>query len=106
MANEDPLRLAQEVIHPQGALCGSSYLNQKMEEFARGDLLEQETELEKKGRPISLIIAQDILPTFEDQFKRSFNVLNTNKRFSFRVFGLEKSATNSRLKNNEYILSW
>jgi hypothetical protein len=76
-----------------------------MAELAWTNLCEQEDHLEKQGRSIQSIIDQDIMPKFEENYKRRVNFLNAKEKYYFRVSGLKKSPSNPRLIENQLTLT-
>ena len=76
-----------------------------MAEFAWSNLREQEDHLEKQGRSIQSIIDQEIMPKFEENYKRRINFLNAKEKYYFRVAGLKKSPLNRRLIDNQLTLT-
>jgi hypothetical protein len=53
---------------------------------------------------IETIVDEDILPRFEDEYKRIFRYRDNSQRFSFRIRGLRASKNNRRLLEEEYVL--
>jgi hypothetical protein len=58
----------------------------------------------EEGTTIDSIIDLEILPHFESEVKRAFDITKKQK-FSIRVRGLHESAINHRLKRNCFVLS-
>jgi hypothetical protein len=77
-----------------------------MAEFAWTHLREQEDHLAKQGRSIQNIIDQEIMPKFEDNYKRRVNLTKPKEKYYFRVPGIKKSPSNPRLIENQLTLTW
>ncbi|KAF2656351.1 hypothetical protein K491DRAFT_656655 [Lophiostoma macrostomum CBS 122681] len=101
VAEDNPLRLAAEVTNPAGARWGSSYLNEKMRDFALRNLRD-ETYLEHTGSgdTVQTIVDRDIMPRFEESIKRTVRFSNPDQIYVFRVPGLKESKTNPCLVKN------
>ncbi|KAF2178402.1 hypothetical protein K469DRAFT_695689 [Zopfia rhizophila CBS 207.26] len=69
VANTYPLRLALQVDHPQGGLCGSSYLNQRYRAMWK-ERLQRAPYLEQNGQTIDGILDAIIMPEFETRIKK------------------------------------
>jgi hypothetical protein len=76
-----------------------------MAEFGWTNLREQEDHLAKQGRSIQSIIDQEIMPRFEEKYKRSVNFLDPKETYWFHVIGLKKSPSNPRLEKDTLILT-
>jgi hypothetical protein len=87
-----------------GAVCGSSDLNTRMHRFAALDL-QNELYLQDldAGVTISNIIDAEIMPKFESDVKRVFDIMK-KQQFAFRIRGLREDPNNPRLCNSHYIL--
>lgn len=88
-----------------GAICGSGDLNERMRRFAAHHLRD-EAYLEDPvdGTTIDNVILSEILPKFESEVKRVFD-LTKDQLFTFRIRGLRDSPTNPRLKRNTFVLT-
>jgi hypothetical protein len=77
-----------------------------MRDLAMKDL-QNETYLEVTlGKTtIQTLVNEDIVPKFENEYKRNFKYQDQKQTFRYRVRGLRHSATNPRLTDNEYRLS-
>lgn len=76
VASRHPLRLEREVIEPEGALCGSSYLNEEYEKLLWRRLASHH-ELEKGGVTIQGKI-NELVYDFETNMKRSLDIYGDN----------------------------
>jgi hypothetical protein len=106
VSRSSPLRLGTELSNPTGAAVGATDLNDRMCEYAL-DQLKSETYLgnAEDGTTILSIIEQEIMPLFENEFKRSFSLLNKKQRFVFRIRGLRESPSNSNIQRGAFVLS-
>lgn len=59
---------------------------------------------EAMGITIQSIIEANIMPKFEDEFKRLFSLKDKMKQFRFRLQYLRHSLSNSRLKRGTFVL--
>jgi hypothetical protein len=89
-----------------GVVCGSGDLNARMRIFAAANL-HNEYYLEDavEGITIDNIIDSEILPHFESEVKRAFD-MTKDQVFSIRLRGLRESLVNPRLKRNYFVLTW
>ncbi|KAF1911303.1 hypothetical protein BDU57DRAFT_507169 [Ampelomyces quisqualis] len=102
---EHPLRLGEEVTHPKGVVCGSGDLNVRMHKFAASNLRrERYLENAVEGITIDNIIDSEVMPHFESEVKRAFDITKDQK-FTFRIRGLRESTVNPRLKRNCFDLN-
>jgi hypothetical protein len=67
--------------------------------------LMDERYLEQDGYTISTLIEAEIMPHFETEIKRAFNLPNKDQSFSFRLRGLKASGKDHMLKRNAFTLS-
>ncbi|KAH7396896.1 hypothetical protein DE146DRAFT_57787 [Phaeosphaeria sp. MPI-PUGE-AT-0046c] len=104
IAMSHPLRLGEQVVHPKGAVCGSSDINARMRAKALEDL-QGERYLEDADVVIENIIDSEIMPHFEEVAKRSFEITD-RRSFNFRLRGLRESNQNPRLQRNHYVLTF
>ncbi|KAI1373890.1 hypothetical protein F4677DRAFT_461746 [Hypoxylon crocopeplum] len=95
-----PLRLKQELVEPDGALCGSSYLN---EAFSRLLLekLQGETYLTRDGKTLESIAEAATFNDFEYKHKRNFDIYETarNSRRIGTIPGLKPNAKKRFLRD-------
>ncbi|KAF4216265.1 hypothetical protein CNMCM8980_005267 [Aspergillus fumigatiaffinis] len=107
LRNTEPLQLEKEAVKPEGALCGSSYLNERFEEILQ-DRLKDETYLApstpgaRKTITIEGIIASQVWE-FETRIKRNCDIMDSNfTGYPFYIQGLrenhEKNFTDNRLR--------
>ncbi|OJJ45229.1 hypothetical protein ASPZODRAFT_548791 [Penicilliopsis zonata CBS 506.65] len=99
--NTDPLKLEKEAVPPEGALCGSSYLNEAFERLITKRLSE-ETYLTQNGLTPEGVVAGP-MTAFENVHKR---VDVTNTRFpgtDVNVTGLKANRT-KRFKANRMVV--
>ncbi|XBQ87853.1 hypothetical protein V6000_003493 [Aspergillus fumigatus] len=107
LRNTEPLQLEKEAVKPEGALCGSSYLNERCEEILR-DRLKDETYLTsptpgaRKAITMEGIIASQVWE-FETKVKRNCDIMDSN--FTGHVFFIQglrenkaKNFTDHRLR--------
>ncbi|KAH1348934.1 hypothetical protein KXX14_002897 [Aspergillus fumigatus] len=107
LRNTEPLQLEKEAVKPEGALCGSSYLNERCEEILR-DRLKDETYLTsptpgaRKAITMEGIIASQVWD-FETKVKRNCDIMDSN--FTGHVFFIQglrenkaKNFTDHRLR--------
>ena len=87
-----------------GAVCGSSDLNARMRLFAALQLRDEHYFKEVDGTSIENIIDSEILPQFESEVKRAFDITQ-KQTFFFRIRGLRESPTNPRLKHGCFVLN-
>jgi hypothetical protein len=126
IAQNDPLRLGAEVTHPQGmfhislhtrtytdcdtlgAVCGAGDLNDNMKKLAMLHLKNQRylTEPIEQGLTIENLVDSEIMPFFENEIKRAFSLSPKTATFSFRLRGLQTSASNPQLKLNAFVPSY
>lgn len=122
IAHEFPLRLGQEVGHPNGklpyhtistilsrtgAICGSGDLNDRMRTLAAVHLNRDAPDLGKlEGATIASIIESEIMPNFERNIKRHFKISDApTERYVFVVRGLREHPQNPRIKTNRFMLT-
>ncbi|KAG2019349.1 hypothetical protein GB937_005263 [Aspergillus fischeri] len=107
LRNTEPLQLEKEAVKPEGALCGSSYLNERFEEILQ-DRLKDETYLvsptpgARKTITIEGIIASQVWE-FETKIKRNCDIMDSNfTGHAFYIQGLkenqEKNFTDHRMR--------
>lgn len=107
LRNTEPLQLEKEAVKPEGALCGSSYLNERCEEILR-DRLKDETYLTsptpgaRKAITMEGIIASQVWE-LETKVKRNCDIMDSN--FTGHVFFIQglrenkaKNFTDHRLR--------
>ncbi|KAK9600490.1 hypothetical protein V6Z92_000566 [Aspergillus fumigatus] len=107
LRNTEPLQLEKEAVKPEGALCGSSYLNERCEEILR-DRLKDETYFTsptpgaRKAITMEGIIASQVWE-FETKVKRNCDIMDSN--FTGHVFFIQglrenkaKNFTDHRLR--------
>jgi hypothetical protein len=89
-----------------GAVCGSSDLNERFQQFAALHISEQKQSLEALDleTTIDKIIECEMMPYFESDVKRAYDLTETEV-FCFRIRGLRESTKNPRLKQNKFLLS-
>ncbi|GFF41245.1 predicted protein [Aspergillus udagawae] len=101
LRNTEPLQLEREAVKPEGALCGSSYLNERFEGMLQ-NRLRDETYLTSPTITIEGIIASQVWE-FETKIKRNCDVTDSKYTgHAFFIQGLkgntEKNFTDNRLK--------
>lgn len=57
------------------------------------------------GMTIANIIDAEIMPNFEDNVKRWFDISETEAEFLFRIRGLRLSSSNPRLQGGTFVVS-
>jgi hypothetical protein len=88
-----------------GVVCGSSDLNARMRLFAALQLKDEHYLVdEDEGLTIANIIDAEIMPQFESEDKRAFDITKSGSSF-FRIRGLRQSDTNPRLHKNSFELT-
>jgi len=83
-------------------MCGSSDLNERMRALALSDLRDQD--YLATSSTIETIVEEDIVPKFENEYKRIFKYRDTSQRFRFRLRDLRASTNNQRLLDGQYVL--
>ncbi|RHZ51804.1 Hsp70 family protein [Aspergillus thermomutatus] len=114
LRNTEPLQMEKEAVKPEGALCGSSYLNERFEEILR-DRLRDETYLASPtagtGKKITIegIIASKVCE-FETRVKRNCDIMDRNfTGHPFFIQGLKENQAKKftdnrmRLDKNDFI---
>jgi hypothetical protein len=101
-----PLRLGTELSNPTGATVGATDLNERMRETAL-DHLKSELYLcnTEDGTTILNIVENEVMPLFENEYKRAFKLSNTQQRFVFRIRGLRESASNPNIQRGAFVFS-
>ena len=68
--------------------------------------LRDETYLEDTAAGVTIgnIVEEEIMPRFENEYKRSFRYGDRRQVFSYRIRGLRQSPSNQRLLDGEYTL--
>ncbi|KAJ6035893.1 hypothetical protein N7540_000172 [Penicillium herquei] len=97
--SRSPFRLS-ESVRPNGANCGSIYVNQAMEEYFMRALRDNEA-LERKGISAEEQIQHNLLPKFENGLKRIFDTSKSmpNDVESFIIHGIEPDSSRGFEKN-------
>jgi hypothetical protein len=124
IVQDDPLRLGTEVTHPRdklhvscvtrrctncivvGTTRGAGNFNDNMKRIATFHL-QNETYLNsiEQGTTIEKLVGSEIMPSFENDIKRSFRLSPVTATFASRQRGLKQSATNSRVWVDALVLS-
>jgi hypothetical protein len=88
-----------------GVVCGSSDLNARMHLFAALQLKDEHYLVDAdESLTIANIIDAEIMPQFESDVKRAFDITKDDS-FFFRVRGLRGSTKNPRLHKNTFQLT-
>ncbi|KAJ5609919.1 hypothetical protein N7528_009185 [Penicillium herquei] len=97
--SRSPFRFS-ESVPPNGANCGSIYVNQCMERYFR-DLLSNNEALERKGISVEEQIQHTLLPRFENGLKRIFDCSKSmpDNYESFIIPGIEPDKSKGFEKN-------
>ncbi|KAF2704593.1 hypothetical protein K504DRAFT_449582 [Pleomassaria siparia CBS 279.74] len=107
LARDEPPRLEWQVNSLSGGLYGSSYVNQKFERVVEELLSEQREHLESVNKStLAVYIAQEMMPRFENVYKRTIDFSDLDEIFKFKVSGLRPSKTDNRLKEDALLLTW
>ncbi|KAF2678256.1 hypothetical protein K458DRAFT_317433 [Lentithecium fluviatile CBS 122367] len=107
VAHAHPLRLETELSDPTGAAVGATDLNERMRQYALAQLESERYLCTPHGdATIPNIIENEIMPLFESEYKRAFNLSNPNQRFVFRIRGLRESATKSSIQRGAFVLTY
>lgn len=86
--------------------CGGGDLNEKAKKLVSAHMRNAKyLEDDEAGITIENIIESEIMPQFETESKRTFNLRNENQRFSFRIRGLRDSSEDPMLKRGAFVLS-
>ncbi|KAF2178399.1 hypothetical protein K469DRAFT_731829 [Zopfia rhizophila CBS 207.26] len=105
VANAEPLRLEREVVNPTGALCGSSYLNERMRDLA-WERLRDEKYLDSTDDGVTLqTIISGIMDRFENPLKKGVDFKDNKAEYSFYIQGLKANSKKPYLRKNRLVLN-
>ncbi|KAF2424215.1 hypothetical protein EJ08DRAFT_595282 [Tothia fuscella] len=100
---ESPLRLEKQVAEPEGAMNGSSFINERFRTFMTHRLQTQREGVEAaEGKSIEGVVdGEDIMPKFEMNFKRRANFEKQSLcNRKYKVMGLVENKALGVLRNN------
>lgn len=85
-------------------MVGACDLNDKFRSLVR-IVLRGERYLEAEGYTIDDVITNELMPTFENTIKRTFQYNNVTANYGFRVRGLRESRHDGRVRASTLVLS-
>lgn len=88
---------------PAGIAVGATDLNDKMKERAIALLTEAQWQEGGPHGTIDSIVDQEIMGKFETQYKRSFNINNSQQKFTWLIRGLKKSSIHKQLQDGRFV---
>ena len=84
-------------------MIGAGDLNNEFRSFVKS-ILRNESYLENGGLTIDSIISAEVMFKFETDTKRSFQYIDNEKTYLFRIRGLKKNLNDERIQDHILVL--
>ncbi|KAH8730709.1 hypothetical protein GQ44DRAFT_417296 [Phaeosphaeriaceae sp. PMI808] len=105
ISQDNPIQLGKTVVPPRGAFCGSGDVNEGMRVFTAPRLKGQKELLDSNdsGSTIENIIETEIIPKFENIYKRAYNP-SKKSYYEFWLRGLKPVDGSPNVMLNTFVL--